>query len=108
MDPVNTILGTGATDIMPEQGIHDPATTINREKVPPGMLRSLLTFRDGRRESCMVEACTARKVGATSSGIRVYFLAVSKIDCPGSVTEAAVMGSMAETIFVSTHKGPGL
>ena len=108
MDPVSTILGTGATDMVPEQGMHDPGRTINREKAPPGTLRSLLTFRNGRRESCMVEACTTRKVWATSSGIRVYYLAVSKADCLGSAMQAAVMGSMAETIFLSTHKGIGL
>lgn len=108
MDPISTTLGTGITGITPEQGMHDPGTAVNREKVPPGMLRSLLTFRGGRRESCRVEACTARKLWAISNGIRAHFLAVSKVGCPGSATQAAVMGSMAETIFLSTHKGTGL
>lgn len=105
MDPVSTVLGTGATVIMPEQGRHDPGTTANRERAPLGMLRSLPTFRNGHLESLPVEACKARKAGATSSGIRVRFQAINEVDCLGSATEAVVTGSMAETIFPRTHKG---
>lgn len=106
MDPVSTILGTGTTDIMPEQGRHDPGSIANRERAPRGMLRSLPTFRNGLLESFLVEAFVATMVGATSSGIRVHFLAIN-VDCLGSATEAVVMGSMAETIFPRTHQGAG-
>lgn len=107
MDPVTTVLGTGTTVIMPEQGSHDPGTTVNREKAPPGMLRSLPTFRNGHLESLLMEACIAKKVWPTSSGIRVHFLAINEVDCLGSATEAVVTGSMVETIFPRPHKGPG-
>lgn len=106
VDPVNKVLGTGATNIIPETGRHDPGTTV-RERAPPGMLRSLPTSRNGRLESLLVGASIARKVGATSSGIRVHFMAINEIDCLGSATEAVVTGSMAETIFPRTHKGAG-
>lgn len=82
-DPVSKVLGTGATDIMPERGRNDRGTTINRERVPPGMLRSLPTSRNGHLESLLAEACIAGKVGGISSGIRVHFLAINEVDYLG-------------------------
>lgn len=102
MDPPNRVLGTEATDIMPDLERHNPGT-INRVRAPPGMHRSLPTIRNGRLESLQVGVCTARKAGATSSGIRV-----NEADCLGSATEAAVTGSTDETIFHSANKEAGL
>lgn len=93
---------------MPGRGRHDPGTTINRGRVPLGMLRSPPTFRNGHLESFLVDASTARKVGTRGNGIRVHFLAISKVDFLGSAMEAVEMGSMAKTIFSSIHKGAGL
>lgn len=99
MDPVITILGTETTDIMPEQERHNPGTTVNRERVPLGMLRSLPTFRNGHLGGLLVEACIVRKVWATSSLIRGHFLVINEVDCLGSAAEAVATGSMVETIF---------
>ena len=101
------VLGTGATDIMPDQGSCDSGTTINRARVPPGMLRGLPTFRNGHLKSSLVGACMARKGGKGSSGTRVDFLAINKVDCLGSAMEAVATGSMAKTTFPSTPKGAG-
>lgn len=103
LDPVSKALGTGTTNIMPERERHDPGTTVNRERVPPGMLRSLLTSRNGHLDSLLVEACIAGKVGVTSSGIRVHFLTIN-VDCLGSAMVAVVMESMAETILARHNK----
>lgn len=102
VDPLIKVLGTEATDIMPDLERHDPGT-INRVRAPPGMHRSLPTIRIGHLESLLVGVCTARKAGGTSSGIRV-----NEVDCLGSATEAVVTGSMAETIFHSANKEAGL
>lgn len=107
MDAVNKVLGIGTIDIIPESGRNDPGTTVYRERAPPGMLRSLPTSRNGHLERLQVEACIAGKVGATSNGIRVPFLAVSEVDYLGSAMEEAVMGSTAEIILPRTHKGAG-
>lgn len=105
MDPLNRLHGTEATDITAEQRRHDPGNTANRGRAPPGTLRSLPTFRNGRREHLLAEACTASKDGATGSGNRVQFLAINKVDCLGSATEAVVTGFMGGIIFPRTHKG---
>lgn len=105
MDSVTTELGTGATSIIPMQRRHNPGSTVDRERAPHGTLRSLPTSRNGRLERSLVEACTARKVWATSSGIRVRFLVISEVDCLGSAMEAAVMESTVGTISPRAHKG---
>ncbi len=105
MDPINKVLGTRTIGIMPKQGMDNPGTMVPRGGAPPGMLRSLQTFRDGHPEGLLVEACIARKAGETSSGLRGHFLTISEVDCLGSAMGAVVMGSMAETIFPRIPKG---
>lgn len=104
VDTISKVLGTGTTNIMLERGKNDLGIPLNRERVPPGMLSSLQTSSTGHLENLMVEACTAGKVGATSSGIRAHFLPVSEIDCLGSAMAAVVTGSMAETTLPSPYK----
>lgn len=105
MDPLNRLHGTEATDTTAEQGRHNPGNTADRGRAPPGTLRSLPTFRNGRLEHLLEEACIAREDGATGNGIRVQFLAINEVDCLGSATGAVVTGFMAGIIFPRTHKG---
>lgn len=101
--PVSTVLGTGATSIMPERRRRDLGTTVNGERAPPGTPRSLPISRIGHLETLLVEAFILRKVGATITGTRVCFQATSRVDCRGSAVAAAVTGYMAETTFPITH-----
>lgn len=103
LDPISKALGTGATNITPERERHDPGNPVNTARVPPGMLRRLLTSRIGHLDSLLGEACVAGKVGVTSSGIRVHILKIH-VDCLGSAMVAVVMESMVETISARHNK----
>lgn len=103
IEAISTGLGIGVTNIMPDQRKHRPGTTVNRERAPRGMHRSLPATRTGDLDTCLVEASTASKVGT-----KPHVLGISKVSFLGSAMQEAGMGSMAKTIFPSTHKGVGL
>lgn len=82
-DLIGKGLGMGTNYLVAKKGrlwlIQDLGSTAIREKVQLGMLRSRPTSRTGRLDIGLVEACAARGIGATGSGIR----AIKEIDCPG-------------------------